>query len=299
MKKIAIIGAGNIGSAIGGVLEKNKNLKVLYWDKDASKLKTEIQLSDVVSNADFLFLCVPSWAQREVVPDILLNLKASTGVISLSKGIEKETLKTMDVVLAEMLPSGHRFALCLGPMISEEIAKDIFTVGVLATEDKSFFNKIDSLFEYSNLKFEYSKDVRGSAIASVLKNIYTLGLGLLDGLSLGDNTKGWFVTKAISEISEIIELLEGKKETAFTLSGIGDLVTTGFSAHSRNRKVGYKIASGEVCSLDSEGVTSLDSVVKLLGENLEKFPILNILDKIINKNEDPKLILMDKIQGIK
>jgi len=277
--------------ALGTVLGKNTDNKVELWDKDTLKVEGQRQLSEVVSDAEFVFLCVPSWVNREVASEIAPHLRVSTIVVSLSKGIEKETLETMDFVLHETLPTGHQFALCLGPMMAEEISKDMFTVGVIATPSKSIFEKINSLFENSNLKFEHTEDVKGAALASILKSVYAIGVGLLDGFKLEDNAKGWFVTKALSEISEIIELLGGKKETAYDLAGVGDLVSTGFSTHSRNRKVGYKIASGELCSKDSEGAISLQYIVKLLKGNLEKLPLLNAIDKIINEDQDPKLIL--------
>ena len=290
MKKIAIIGAGNIGNALGSVLKKN-NHKVEFWDKDSSKVKDQRDLSEVVSGADFVFLCVPSWSIRDVSVEISNYIKVSTIIISLAKGIEKDTQKTMDVVLSESLPDGHQFAICVGPMMAEEILAGIFSVGVIVTPSDNVFKKINSLFEGSNLSFEHIEDFKGALLCSVLKNIYVMGVGILDGLKMGDNTKGWFVSDTIKEMSDIIDILGGDKDTVYGLAGLGDLITTGFSIHSRNRKVGYKVASGELCSLDSEGAVSLKLIMKILGDDFEKFPIIKKINDIIYNEKDPMSLL--------
>ena len=179
MQKIAIIGAGDIGSAIGEVLEKNKNLEVSYWDKNRSKLKKETELSDIVSGADFLFLCVPSWAQRECLKNTKGILKNSAVVVSLAKGIESSG-RTMDKVLKEELEDKNNFAILAGPMIAEEIKKGMPTFGVLASSEKDVFEAVSKLFENSNIKLEYNSDVFGVALCGVLKNIYSLAIGIME-----------------------------------------------------------------------------------------------------------------------
>jgi len=297
MQKIAIIGAGEIGKALGGVFEKNTDL-VEYWDKDVSKMPAEKELSEVVSDADFLFLCIPSWAVREALAAASESLKKEAIVVCLSKGIEKATKKTMEEVLKEFsCTDSHtgetcvfKFALLGGPMIAEEIAAGNFSAGVVASESEEVFEKIKPLFEGSNTKLEYSSDVYGVALCGVLKNIYTLLLGMVDGLGSTDNRKGYIAAKAVGEMSEIIEILGGKKETAFSVAGLGDLIATGFSECSHNFCTGCKIAKGEK-DATSEGTNSLSVVLGILGDRANEFPILVALDKTVNKKEDPKLVL--------
>ncbi len=289
MKKIAIIGAGDIGKALGGVFEKNTGFLVGHWDKDSSKMPVKKEISELVSGADFLFLCIPSWVVRDAVLELLNYFKKDTILVCLSKGIEKDSKKTMDKVLKEILPAGQDFALLGGPMLAEEIKAGKFSAGVLASEKEEIFEKIKLLFENSNTKLEYSKDIYGVALCGVLKNIYTLLLGMADALDLADNRKGYLVAKAVNEMAEIIELLGAKRETAFSVAGLGDLIATGFSECSHNWSTGCKIAKGEK-DASSEGTNSLLVILDILKEKASEFPILIILDRVVNDKEDPKLI---------
>jgi glycerol-3-phosphate dehydrogenase (NAD(P)+) len=289
MKKILIIGAGEIGKALGGIFEKNTGFLVEYWDKDSEKLSVKKEFSEVVSGVDFIFLCIPSWAVRDVLEKSLNFLKKDAVVTCLSKGIEKDSQKTMSEVLAELLPKGQNFALLGGPMIAEEIAEGKFSAGVVASEKEEVFEKIKPLFENSNTKVEYSKDVYGVALCGVLKNIYALLLGMADGLGSTDNRKGYLTAKAINEMAGIIEILGGKKETAFSVAGLGDLIATGFSECSHNWCTGCKIAKGEK-DATSEGTNSLSVILEILKEKSNKFSILTTLDKIVNEKKDPIFI---------
>ena len=289
MQKVAIIGIGDMGTALGGVFE-SAGFFVESWDKDESKMTEKKELSEVVSGADVVFLCIPSWAVREAVSGLISFLKEDAVVVSISKGIEKETKKTMDKVLAEVLPEGQSFAFLGGPMIAEEISASKFSAGVLASESEDVFEKIKPLFEKSDVRLEYSADVFGVTLCGVLKNIYALALGMADGFSASDNKKGYLVAKSVNEMSEVIGELGGEKNTAFSVAGLGDLIATGFSECSHNWSAGCKIAKGDK-DVKSEGTNSLTAILELLGEKKSDFPILKILDEIINEQKDPKLIL--------
>ena len=289
MQKIAIIGAGEIGKALGFVFEKNAGFLVEYWDKDASKMPVKKEISDIVSGADFLFLCVPSWAVRDVLEKSLDFLKEDTLVVCLSKGIEKTSKKTMNEVLKELLPKKQNFIILGGPMIAEEIVAGSFSAGVAASEKEEDFEKLKPLFKNSNIKLEYSKDVYGVALCGVLKNIYALLLGMADGLKATDNRKGYLTAKAINEMASIVKILGGKKETAFSIAGLGDLIATGFSECSHNWCTGCKIAKGNKDAA-SEGTNSLSVILNILKDRAKEFLILKTLDKIVNKKEDPSLI---------
>ncbi len=289
MKKIAIIGVGEIGKALGFVFEKNTSLLVEYWDKDSSKIPVKKELSEVVSGADFLFLCIPSWAVRDAVLGVLSFIKKDAIVVCLSKGIEKDSKKTMNEVLAELLPNEQNFLLLNGPMLAEEIAAEGFSAGMAASKKEENFEKIKPLFKNSNIKLEYSKDVYGVALCGVLKNIYALLLGMADGLKATDNRKGYLVSKATNEMASIVKILGGKKETAFSVAGLGDLIATGFSECSHNWCTGCKIAKGNK-DATSEGTNSLSVILNILKDRANEFLILKTLDKIVNKKEDPSLI---------
>jgi glycerol-3-phosphate dehydrogenase (NAD(P)+) len=132
-------------------------------------------------------------------------------------------------------------------------------------------------------------DMRGVALAGVLKNIYAIGLGIADGLQWGDNKKSRLVTQAIEEMAIIMQALGGKKESAFGGAGLGDLVATGYSPYSRNRRVGYELVKTRVCCLESEGSRALSVFASIARRQNLSLPFLAVLEVILIKNKDAKI----------
>ncbi|KKW12801.1 MAG: Glycerol-3-phosphate dehydrogenase [NAD(P)+] [Parcubacteria group bacterium GW2011_GWA2_49_9] len=296
MTHVAIIGAGAIGQALAHILDRNKENRLELFDKDPAKVtRAALPLPDVVKEAEVLFLCVPSWAMRGALTEMKSYLSQDAIVVSLAKGIEEEHKKTMDALLVEILPQ-HRIALLGGPMLAAEFMEDLPGVGCLATEHVEVAEQIAGLFAGTLLSFETTSDVRGVAFAGVLKNIYALGLGVAHGLSWGDNQKGWYLTRALVEMATIVEQLGGKRETAYSLAGIGDLVATGFSGYSRNSRSGEEIVRNGVCNIQSEGCASLPHFLKLLPADRSVFPLLHGLEQIIIDGKDAKDIFSQLIR---
>lgn len=283
-KNIVFIGAGEIGSSIGGILKK-KGYNVEWWDADTSRVPSQKQLADIIPSADVLFFCIPSWAHRAAIASCAPYVSKKTIILTVSKGIEKDTQKTIAEVLEEALPSGQPYGLISGPMLAEEMDAEQFGCGVYVTKYTETQAVIAELFHNTVLRIELSEDVRGIAFAGVLKNVYALALGIVEGLSLGDNARGWIVMQALHEASEIIHRLGGSRETAYSAAGLGDLVATGISDFSRNHEEGKKIAQTGVCSATSEGCVSLPSVIALLGNSAD-FPLLKTLEHIFTKHAD-------------
>jgi glycerol-3-phosphate dehydrogenase (NAD(P)+) len=288
---VVIIGAGEIGRAIGKILHKKK-IKPVFWDKDPSKVPNQKPLAEIIPGADFLFLAVPSWGIREAIINILPYLKKKTIVISLAKGIEAKTRKTTDELLKTVLPANQKFALLSGPMIAEELTKGRAGAAVIAAEQKAACKKIAGLFKKTNLGIEYSNDLRGVALAGALKNIYAVLFGMADGLRWGDNQKGRLASTAVGEMAEIIKTLAGKKETAYGTAGLADLIATGYSPYSRNRQAGEKLVKTDKRCLKSEGFSSLAPLINLLRKRKEQFPLLLALEQVVVKNRNPKKIIM-------
>ena len=289
LQQLVIIGAGEIGKALEKVLRK-QNLAISLWDKDPSKVRSQKPLKEIVPDADFLFLCIPSWALRNALNNLLPFLNKKTLIISLAKGIEENTKKTTDELLQELLPRGQNFALLFGPMLAEELTKGMVGIGVVASKNQKAFHQLAKIFTHTNLYLEYSKDIRGVALSGVLKNIYAIALGIADGLRWGGNAKGWLVARAINEMAKIAQMLGGKKETALGTAGLGDLIATGFSPYSRNRRIGYELVRNGRSHLQSEGFISLSPLGKRLYKNKEKFLLLKALEDIIIRNKKCKII---------
>ncbi len=285
---VVIIGAGEIGSAIGGLLKK-KDVHVDLWDKNIDIVKYQKTLTEIIPSADFLFFCVPSPAMIEAVRTALPHLNKLTIVVSLSKGIEESSKDTMDKLLERILPDGQNFAILGGPMLAEELSKGMAGIGVVSVKEKDTFIKLAELFEDTNLFVEYSDDTYGVALASVLKNIYAIALGIADGLNWGDNQKGWLVTKSLQEMAKIAVTLGCKEEVIYGTAGLGDLIATGYSPHSRNRQVGEEIIkTGQY--LQSEGYRALPVIIDLLGEKRLGLRVLFALKQVFLEKQNAKTI---------
>lgn len=277
-----------MGHALAHILAGNTGVRLSLFDKDAAKVtRAALPLPEVVKGAEIVFMCVPSWAMREAIEELKPHLSSGVAVVSLAKGIEPERKQTMDALLAELLPT-RIAALLGGPMLAAEFMQNMPGVGCVAAEDPHAGERLTTLFAGTLLSLEYIADVRGVALAGALKNIYALGLGIASGLSWGDNQKGALITRALAEMAGIAEVLGGKRETAYSLAGVGDLIATGFSAYSRNNQFGEEFVRTGVCNIQSEGCASLPLMAEILGEKRSAFPVFQTLLRVIIQGADAK-----------
>ncbi|MCX6781226.1 MAG: hypothetical protein NT003_03895 [Candidatus Magasanikbacteria bacterium] len=284
--EVLIIGAGRIGQAFKYMCEKT-GAHVSFFDVDATKIPDMLPLAETVPAADVIFLCVQSFAIRGVLAEITPLIKPGALIVSVAKGIERDTLKTVDQVMAECVKPGQGWGVIIGPMLAEEILEGKGSAGVYVGNDVGSCTRLQSLISPHDLTLECSNDTHGVALAGVLKNIYALALGVADGVGWGANRKGWLVTQAIREMREILALRGADPRTADGPAGLGDLVATGSSPHSRNRTTGETLVkTGEINPL-SEGYISLTSLAKMLGDTpREKFIIFSALYKIVIDHKD-------------
>lgn len=281
MHKIAIIGAGNFGQAIAGILSIRKDLEIALWDVDSEKVPGMKPIEDVVRGSEVVFVCVSSWVLRNASESILPYVASDTVIISPTKGIEEGTLKTSDQILQDVFGDSAHIALMHGPMLAAEIAQGLPAFTVLAVRDRGAYDRVCALFTDTLLQLEYSDDIHGVALAGVLKNIYSIGLGMVEAMLLGSNFRGWFVRVAVQEMMTIITAFDGKSETALTGAGIADLIATGFSPHSRNCKVGHEIVQSGECVTVSEGAQSLPQMMALLEQKGVVAPLCAGISRIV------------------
>lgn len=294
MKKIqtTFIGFGEIGSALSHVIGLKAKIKV--WDKDSSRVPGKpIILETAMKNTEIVFLCVPSFVVRDVCIQISPMLEKKTVVISLAKGLEEKTLKTMDAVLEECLPKKQLFGVLGGPLLAEELLADLPGIGVLGAKNPSVFFALEPLFKNTSVRLENASDPKTVALASVLKNIYAVGLGIAEGLGWGWNAKGWLAAKAMDEMNVIARLLGADERVMVGAAGGGDFFATAMSPNSRNREIGREIAIKGECQKTSEGCHSIAPVLKLINDSKKHLPFLLALDRIINKHEKPKKFFKD------
>jgi len=293
MKKVVIIGTGELGDAMNKILSKNRNFVLESWNRKSGSSRGQKPIGDAVAEADFVLLCIPSWAIREVAASVKNYMKKGSVVITLAKGLEQKTKKTVDEILKEELARGQFYALIGGPMIAEEIAVGRLGIGFAAVSEKKVFNKVRNLFGKTNIKIEYCADMRAVALCGVLKNIYAIALGMADALELGENLKGRIAQQAVQEMSDILEILGVKKNAVFFAGGFADLMATGYSKNSRNRQVGDDLVKTGKCCLESEGYISFSGVASLLKNKMKKFPLFLSLHSVIEKGEDARRAFYD------
>jgi len=274
--RVVMLGAGKIGSAIGNTLKKNGH-RVDFWDALPGKVPGQKPLEKIVPGAAAVFLCLPSWCLREAGESVAPHLSKKTFVVSVSKGLEKKTMLPSDGVLHQVLPAGTPFVYLGGPLLADEILKKQPGFGVAASADPAALRKMRSLFAGTLLKIETTDDVSGVVWSAILKNVYAIGLGMTEGLGWGANARGWYVAKAVAEAGGILEDLGGRRETFHDTAGVGDMVATGFSPHSKNRTLGEHWAKTGKAPFESEGQVSMPALLKTLGARAKKYPLLMAL----------------------
>jgi len=290
MTKVVILGAGRLGSAIAEILKDSADVEL--WDNAPGLVKNQKKIKEIVPFADFIFLCIPSWVLREALKEINTTLNKKTIVVSMSKGIEVGTLKTVDKILKEELSKYQKTVFIGGPMMAEEISQGLGGVGVAATEYLDVFIKLDKLFEGPHIYLERSSDIKAVVLAGVLKNIYSVGLGIASGLEWGGNFKGWLVVQAIREMRVIMTLFGRNPDFILGLAGVGDIITTGFSPHSANYKSGKVIIEKNIVSIKSEGLISLPSLLELIGGNTQNLHFLDVLKRVLIDGEDAGAVFL-------
>ena len=285
--KVALLGAGKMGQAFFSLLQKN-HVDVSMWDVDCSKIPDAKPLAETVSGADFVCLCMPSWCIRSAVESLLSLLDHKTILISISKGIEKDTGFFIHEIFSDLLPKKQSYALISGPMLAEELQNDQGGVGVCASPSEDVCEKVRLLFDPTSLRLRTSTDIESVELAGVLKNIYAIALGIAEGLGWQKNRVGWLCGKAIEEMCLVATRLGKDEKVMLSPAGVGDFIATSFSEHSSNRSFGQSVAQGNI-DKKGEGVVAFVSLEKKLGKyQPEEFPVVYALSKILNENAPAK-----------
>ncbi len=264
MTKIAILGAGSWGSALALLLAEKNNDVILWCRREEQALEinakhtNEQYLSGIsfpkriiatndfsdIKQASTVIFATPSHYIRKIATDAVSFIPKDAIVMHVAKGIEQQSGKFMSQILQEILHK-KSIAVLSGPNHAEEVVQHLPTATVIAAHNLSDAQQLCTLFSTSKFKPYPLSDVRGVEICGAMKNIVALALGVCDGLKLGDNAKGSILTLGLDEMSTVAHHFGAKKSTCYGLAGIGDLVATCFSAHSRNRFVGEMLAKGK------------------------------------------------------
>lgn len=272
ISQFGIIGGGELGMALGEALTKARE-QVLYYDVVPTRTTTS-SIEDLVRSCPVLLLCVPSWVTPQVLKQIskAVHPGQERVVISLSKGVERGFI-TMDALLRKELPNFVDVGVLYGPMIAEEIARGRHAAGILALSNAKWYQPLRQVFTDAGLSLESSGDMHAVAVCSVLKNMYAIGFGLIEGMHAGLNVKGKLAVMVLQEMKHILSDRQADPRVAEGLAGLGDLLATGFSEDSFNYRIGKSLAEGIAdAHIKSEGLVSLDELGR--ASDLKKYPVL-------------------------
>ncbi|MGB5288405.1 MAG: NAD(P)H-dependent glycerol-3-phosphate dehydrogenase [Ignavibacteriaceae bacterium] len=315
--KISVLGAGGWGTTLAILLHYNGH-NVTLWEYKKSyakelikkhintdylpgiKIPKEIIITpDIEESTDdknLIVLAVPSQFLRGIVKKISYNRIEDAILVSVSKGIEKNSLMTMSQMLKDVFPhlNENQIGVISGPSHAEEVSKRVPTAVVAASADIETSKTIQAAFMTSYFRIYASTDILGVELGGAFKNIIAIGAGIIDGAGFGDNTKAAIMTRGVSEISRLGLAMGARPETFAGLSGMGDLIVTCMSRHSRNRFVGEQIGKGKklkqiLKSMEqvAEGVETTRSAKQLAAKNKIEPPITNEVYKILFEDKDP------------
>lgn len=314
MAKISIIGAGSWGTALAVLLHNNGN-EVTIWSvipEEVTMLREKRQhetklpgvvlapeidvtgdLKEAMTGRDVLVLAVPSPFTRSTAHSMSEFCTEGQIIVDVAKGIEDNTLMTLSQIIEQEIPQAN-VAVLSGPSHAEEVGRCIPTTCVVGAHTKETAEYLQEIFMSPVFRAYTSPDMLGMELGAALKNVIALAAGIADGLGYGDNTKAALITRGIAEIARLGVKMGGKLETFSGLTGIGDLIVTCASVHSRNRKAGYLMGKGytmkeamDEVKMVVEGVYSAKAAIKLADRYHVELPIIEQVNKVLFEDKKP------------
>lgn len=313
MKKIAVIGAGSWGTALAITLGKNghevriwdineEHLKALESDRENKRflpgctftdnIKVSFNREDAIADTDIVLFSAPAQFFRSAIEGALPYLKENMILVNVAKGIEQKTLKRMSEIAKEIAPQ-FRYVVLSGPSHAEEVGRCLPTTVASASDCIEAAKEIQDAFMNEYFRVYTNSDVCGVELGGALKNIIALGAGISDGLGFGDNAKAALMTRGIVEITRLGVALGAKQETFSGLAGVGDLIVTCTSMHSRNRRCGIMIGEGitpqqaiENVGMVVEGMYTAEAAYQLAKNVGVEMPITEAIYEVINGRVD-------------
>ncbi len=310
MKKIGILGSGTWGTALANMLSKMGHEVTLWskFEKDSISLKEShkhpnlpgsyirdeinfvTDLKEACLNQDFVIFACPSPYVRETAEAVKSYLIDKQVIITVAKGIEKDTLFTMSEILTDVLGPSFKIVALSGPTHAEEVALGLPTLIVSSCIDEEVAKLVQEEISNDVLRVYTNTDIKGVELSGALKNIIALAAGMSEGLGYGDNAKAAIITRGLSEITRIGVAMGCNEKTFSGLTGIGDIVVTATSTNSRNHNAGLLIGKGyslketlEKVGMVVEGVNALEAAKKLEKKYNIELPIIDVVYKIVKE----------------
>jgi glycerol-3-phosphate dehydrogenase (NAD(P)+) len=317
MDRIAVIGAGSWGTTAAalaaratptvlwarhrevatGVNREHRNPRYLPDHPLPGELVATADLGEAVKGAAAVVMAVPSHGFRDVFTEAAAGIDTSVPILSLTKGIEQDTLATMTQVVSDVSP-GHdtgRVGVMTGPNLAAEVAAGQPTAAVIAFRDPAPAVSLQEVFMGPTFRVYTHDDVAGCELGGALKNVMAIAAGMSDGLGFGDNTRATLITRALAELTRLGTALGGRASTFAGLAGMGDLIATCISTSSRNHRIGFGLARGETLDaiveemqMVAEGIKTTRAVLDLAARHQIEMPIATHVGMVLYEGMHPR-----------
>lgn len=314
MSKVTFLGGGSFGTALA-ILLGNKGNQVSIWDRDLNvvndinknrkndkyieglniplNVTAYINIEEALRDSEYVILAVPSHVIRSLSKTIKDKIDKDAIVINIAKGIEEGTNLRLSQVIEQELD--NPVVVLSGPSHAEEVALEMPTTMVVTSNKMEYAIKVQDLFMNNYLRIYTNDDIIGVEVGGAVKNIIALAAGVLDGIGYGDNAKAALMTRSMAEISRVGVVMGGKLETFFGLTGMGDLIVTCTSVHSRNRKAGILMGQGKTMEeavkevgMVVEGIKACRAFYSIKENKDVEMPITDMAYKVLFSNKCPR-----------
>jgi glycerol-3-phosphate dehydrogenase (NAD(P)+) len=317
METVAVIGAGTWGTAIAGLVARRSNTVLWARSQQLAEainrtaenpdylpgtrlpegLRATSDLGDALQGADLVVMAVPSHGVRQVVNDAAGLISNQVPVVSLTKGIEQDTLKRMTEVIGEVMTNldPAKIGVLTGPNLAAEIVAGQPAAAVVAMADPLMAAQVQKIFMGPTFRVYTNPDVTGCELSGSVKNVMAIASGMSDGLGFGDNTRATLITRALAEMTRLGVAMGGEPETFAGLAGMGDLIATCSSKLSRNHRVGAALARGRSLQdvindmkMVAEGVKTTKAVLLLAEKVAVEMPIAQQVGRVLYEGAHPR-----------
>ncbi|MCR5703077.1 MAG: NAD(P)-dependent glycerol-3-phosphate dehydrogenase [Eubacterium sp.] len=323
MTKVTVLGGGGWAIALAKVLFENGN-EVTIWSKlerEVEALKTDREnkvglpgvkidekinitgdMDEAVKGADVIVMAVASSFVRSTAELLVGKIPANQIIVDVAKGIESGTYKTMTEILEDVLPDCNAVVLS-GPSHAEEVGRQLPTAVVIGAKKKDIAEKVQNIFANDYFRVYISPDRKSIELGGSLKNVIALAAGIADGLGYGDNTEAALITRGIKEITQLGVAMGGHARTFHGLSGIGDLIVTCDSKHSRNRRAGVLIGQGKTLeeavkevNMVVEGAVSAEAALELSKKYDVDMPIVEAVNEVLFQDKKASVVMKEMMK---
>lgn len=311
--RVALLGGGSWGTTVASLVAKNTDVNLWARNPETvseinqhrtnkkylpdavlpNNLTAYENIADAVKSADVLIVGVPSNSFRSVLEQVRPHIRPWIPIVSLTKGLERDTDLRMTQVIQQELP-GHPVGVLTGPNLAREIMAGQAAASVIAMEDKIIVCELQKLFNSGLFRVYTNDDVIGCELGGILKNIIAIAVGMGVGLGAGDNTRSALITRGLAEVTRLGVALGGRPETFAGLAGMGDMLATCISPQSRNHQVGIQLGKGRAIDdiiaemvMVAEGVKSAPTVIKLAEKHQVRMPIATDVSEVIAGRRSP------------